>query len=238
MTTPELYVRWFEYGAFQPTFRSHGSRKYNEVWSYGKQAEPILEKYLRLRYTLMPYIYSLGYTTHQTGAPPSCAPLHGLLERPKDRRHRRRIHVRPRPAHRTRRRAGRDHPAPSTCPPASTGTTTGPARSSTAARPSSSRPPLIPSPSSSAPAPSCPSARPSKAPRTPRPSPPSRSTRRRHRLHSLRRRRHNLRLRERRHDPHPPHLVGQRPQAPLRRPPRPISNRDHRPRTRTRANRR
>jgi alpha-D-xyloside xylohydrolase len=66
---PELYVRWFEYGAFQPNFRSHGSRPQNEVWSYGKQAEPILEKYLRLRYTLMPYIYSLAYRTHQTGAP-------------------------------------------------------------------------------------------------------------------------------------------------------------------------
>ena len=66
---PELYVRWFEYGAFQPNFRAHGSRPQNEVWSYGKQAEPILEKYLRLRYQLMPYIYSLGYSTHKTGAP-------------------------------------------------------------------------------------------------------------------------------------------------------------------------
>ncbi|MEO8737885.1 MAG: TIM-barrel domain-containing protein [Edaphobacter sp.] len=66
---PELYTRWFEYGAFQPNFRSHGSRNHNEVWSYGKQAEPILEKYLRLRYELMPYIYSLGYKTHETGAP-------------------------------------------------------------------------------------------------------------------------------------------------------------------------
>jgi alpha-D-xyloside xylohydrolase len=66
---PELYVRWFEYGAFQPNFRAHGSRPQNEVWSYGKQAEPILEKYLRLRYTLMPYIYSLAYRTHLTGAP-------------------------------------------------------------------------------------------------------------------------------------------------------------------------
>ncbi len=66
---PELYTRWFEYGAFQPNFRTHGSRRYNEVWSYGKQAEPILSKYLRLRYTLMPYIYSLAYQTYQTGAP-------------------------------------------------------------------------------------------------------------------------------------------------------------------------
>lgn len=66
---PELYVRWFEYGAFQPNFRSHGSRPQNEVWSYGKQAEPILTKYLRLRYQLMPYLYSIAYATHQTGAP-------------------------------------------------------------------------------------------------------------------------------------------------------------------------
>jgi alpha-D-xyloside xylohydrolase len=66
---PELYVRWFEYGAFQPNFRSHGSRPQNEVWSYGKQAEPILAKYLRLRYQLMPYLYSLAHMTHETGAP-------------------------------------------------------------------------------------------------------------------------------------------------------------------------
>jgi alpha-D-xyloside xylohydrolase len=66
---PELYTRWFEYGAFQPIFRTHGSRRYNEVWTYGKQAEPILEKYLRLRYELLPYTYSLAYKTYQDGAP-------------------------------------------------------------------------------------------------------------------------------------------------------------------------
>ena len=66
---PELFVRWFEWGAFQPVMRAHGEREHNEVWAYGKQAEPILEKYLRLRYTLMPYTYSLGYHTYLTGAP-------------------------------------------------------------------------------------------------------------------------------------------------------------------------
>ncbi len=66
---PELYTRWFQYATFLPIMRSHGSRVENEVWSYGKQAEPILEKYLRLRYQLMPYIYSLGYQTWLTGAP-------------------------------------------------------------------------------------------------------------------------------------------------------------------------
>jgi alpha-D-xyloside xylohydrolase len=66
---PELYTRWFEYAAFLPIFRAHGSRLHNEVWSYGKAAEPILEKYLKLRYDLMPYIYSLGYGAYETGAP-------------------------------------------------------------------------------------------------------------------------------------------------------------------------
>jgi alpha-D-xyloside xylohydrolase len=66
---PELYTRWFEYETFLPIMRTHGSRATNEVWSYGKKAEPILEKYLRLRYQLMPYIYSLGYQTWRTGAP-------------------------------------------------------------------------------------------------------------------------------------------------------------------------
>jgi alpha-D-xyloside xylohydrolase len=66
---PELFVRWFEWGAFQPVMRTHGERMHNEVWSYGKQAESILEKYLRLRYQLMPYTYSLAYGTYQTGAP-------------------------------------------------------------------------------------------------------------------------------------------------------------------------
>jgi alpha-D-xyloside xylohydrolase len=66
---PELYTRWFQYATFLPIMRTHGSRPENEVWSYGKQAEPILEKYLRLRYQLMPYIYSLGFKTWQTGAP-------------------------------------------------------------------------------------------------------------------------------------------------------------------------
>lgn len=66
---PELYVRWFQYATFQPIMRAHGSRPNNEVWSYGKAAEPILEKYLRLRYQIMPYLYSLGWNSHETGAP-------------------------------------------------------------------------------------------------------------------------------------------------------------------------
>jgi alpha-D-xyloside xylohydrolase len=66
---PELFVRWFEWGAFQPVMRAHGERKHNEVWAYGKQAEPILAKYLKLRYQLLPYTYSLAFHSYQTGAP-------------------------------------------------------------------------------------------------------------------------------------------------------------------------
>lgn len=66
---PELFVRWFEWGSFQPIMRAHGERMHNEVWSYGKQAEPILAKYLKLRYQLLPYTYSVAYQSYQTGAP-------------------------------------------------------------------------------------------------------------------------------------------------------------------------
>jgi alpha-glucosidase/alpha-D-xyloside xylohydrolase len=66
---PELFVRWFQWGTFQPVMRAHGERMHNEVWSYGKPAEAILEKYLRLRYQLLPYTYSLAYSTYQSGAP-------------------------------------------------------------------------------------------------------------------------------------------------------------------------
>ena len=59
----ELYARWYEYGVFCPIFRTHGHREHNELWTYDK-VEPILLKYDRLRYRLMPYIYSLAWRVH------------------------------------------------------------------------------------------------------------------------------------------------------------------------------
>jgi alpha-D-xyloside xylohydrolase len=56
----ELYARWFEYGIFCPIFRTHGHRPQNEIWAYDK-VEPILINYDKLRYRLMPYIYSLAW---------------------------------------------------------------------------------------------------------------------------------------------------------------------------------
>jgi alpha-D-xyloside xylohydrolase len=61
----ELFVRWFEYGVFCPIFRVHGTRStnQNEIWSYGPEAQTILTKFDRLRYRLLPYIYSLAFRT-------------------------------------------------------------------------------------------------------------------------------------------------------------------------------
>lgn len=56
----ELYARWFEYGAFCPVFRTHGHRDNNELWTYDK-VFPALVAVDKLRYRLMPYVYSLAW---------------------------------------------------------------------------------------------------------------------------------------------------------------------------------
>jgi alpha-D-xyloside xylohydrolase len=66
---PELFVRWFQLNSFTPTLRIHGQRPDTAIWQYGAAAEPILADYLRLRYRLMPYLYSLGNQTWRNGAP-------------------------------------------------------------------------------------------------------------------------------------------------------------------------
>jgi alpha-D-xyloside xylohydrolase len=68
----ELFVRWFEFGTFSPIFRVHGTRNndQNELWSYGPDAQKILTSYDRLRYRLMPYIYSMAWMVTSTGYTP------------------------------------------------------------------------------------------------------------------------------------------------------------------------
>ncbi len=67
----ELYTRWFEFGAFVPVFRSHGEVRRRETFEISKPGTPIyniLAFYDRLRYRLMPYIYTLGADTyHKAG---------------------------------------------------------------------------------------------------------------------------------------------------------------------------
>ena len=65
----ELYVRWMQYGLFCPVFRSHGADAPREIWQFGKKGEPVydaIEKQIRLRYRLIPYLYSTAWqvTSH------------------------------------------------------------------------------------------------------------------------------------------------------------------------------
>ena len=66
----EIYVRWFEYGAFCPIFRTHGARRANELWSFGPAAQRTLTLYDNLRYRLLPYIYSTAWRTTSEGYTP------------------------------------------------------------------------------------------------------------------------------------------------------------------------
>src|SRR5262249_35151895 len=89
--TGELYVRWFQFSAFNPLFRSHGRTwKLRLPWGWNtgefgpveakdgpdkselnnSEVEPICKKYLELRYRLLPYNYTLMREACDTGLPP------------------------------------------------------------------------------------------------------------------------------------------------------------------------
>jgi alpha-D-xyloside xylohydrolase len=64
----ELNTRWFQFGAFVPLFRSHGQLPFREVYNIAPSGHPAYESmlyYNKLRYRLMPYIYSLAGWTYQ-----------------------------------------------------------------------------------------------------------------------------------------------------------------------------
>jgi alpha-D-xyloside xylohydrolase len=63
----EFYTRMFQFGAFSPIFRSHGSETPREIWEFGEYV-PVLEKFDKLRYRLLPYIYSLGWQVTHSGS--------------------------------------------------------------------------------------------------------------------------------------------------------------------------
>ena len=64
----ELYVRWLQFGVFCPMMRSHGADVPREFYWYGKKGEPVYDALVdavKLRYTLLPYIYSTSWdVTH------------------------------------------------------------------------------------------------------------------------------------------------------------------------------
>jgi alpha-D-xyloside xylohydrolase len=73
----ELFIRWFQFGTFNPILRVHGTRdtNQNELWSYGPEAQKILVNFDNLRYRLLPYIYSLAWMTTSQ----AYTPMRGLV---------------------------------------------------------------------------------------------------------------------------------------------------------------
>ncbi len=60
----ELYVRWLQFSLFNPMMRSHGESSRREIWEFGKEGEPVYDailKFIKMRYTLLPYIYSTSW---------------------------------------------------------------------------------------------------------------------------------------------------------------------------------
>jgi len=62
----ESYARWMEFAAFVPVFRTHGCT-YHQPWLFGPKAEAAAAKAIRLRYALIPYLYSYDNALHRTG---------------------------------------------------------------------------------------------------------------------------------------------------------------------------
>lgn len=60
----ELYTRWLQFGTFCPMMRSHGTDAPREIYQFGKKGDTYydaIEKYINLRYSLLPYIYSVSW---------------------------------------------------------------------------------------------------------------------------------------------------------------------------------
>lgn len=68
---PQLFTRWMQIGAFSPLFRGHTmiNSRDSEPWSYGEEAEEISRNFIKLRYRLMPYIYTAFHESTQSGLP-------------------------------------------------------------------------------------------------------------------------------------------------------------------------
>ena len=60
----ELYVRWMQFGLFCPMMRSHGTEVFREIYHFGEPGEPVYDALLsaiKMRYEIMPYIYSQSW---------------------------------------------------------------------------------------------------------------------------------------------------------------------------------
>jgi alpha-D-xyloside xylohydrolase len=63
----ELFTRWFEFGAFCPMFRVHGTNYPKEIWKFNEATQRIMGEYIKLRYHLLPYIYSCSWLVTSRG---------------------------------------------------------------------------------------------------------------------------------------------------------------------------
>ncbi|MGC8813664.1 MULTISPECIES: glycoside hydrolase family 31 protein [Dictyoglomus] len=70
-SSPELFVRWIELGIFYPFFRNHSelNTRSQEPWAFSKEVEEISKEYIKLRYRLIPYFYSLFWEAKEKGIP-------------------------------------------------------------------------------------------------------------------------------------------------------------------------
>src|SRR5579862_2602343 len=70
-TNPELLARWYEIAFLTPFCRNHAQRDAydHEPWRFGSYYEDIIRKYLKLRYRLLPFLYTVLEDAHRTGVP-------------------------------------------------------------------------------------------------------------------------------------------------------------------------
>ena len=68
LPSPELYVRWAQFGLFSSHSRMHGDSP-REPWYFGPEATAIVREYVKLRYALFPYLYSAAHEASRTGMP-------------------------------------------------------------------------------------------------------------------------------------------------------------------------
>lgn len=68
--SPDMYVRWMQYGALSPICRVHCTKPYSRMpWLYGDTAEEVTHNYVDMRYRLLPIYYSLAHENYETGLP-------------------------------------------------------------------------------------------------------------------------------------------------------------------------
>lgn len=67
--TPDLYKRWAAFGLLSTHSRLHGSNSYRVPWLFDDEANRVVERFTKLKCTLMPYIYAKSIEAHEEGTP-------------------------------------------------------------------------------------------------------------------------------------------------------------------------